>query len=79
MLTELFGPFPATAAHGQKRAGLEAAVFEEIGDKVSRVNAGDAYRRAASSQRAFAWHARSPDESAARMAEADRIDAKAQG
>jgi hypothetical protein len=37
----------------------------------------DAYRRAAIAQRAFAGYARSPDEAAARLAEASRIAGKA--
>jgi hypothetical protein len=58
-----------------------AAVFEDFGDKIfrtARANAREAYRRAASAQRAFAGHAPSPPESAARLAEANRIDGKVQ-
>jgi hypothetical protein len=80
-LIELFGPFPAAADDGQEHASLVAAVFEDIGDKrlsAARASAVDAYRRAASAQRAFAGYAPSPAEGAARMAEADRIDGKAQ-
>ncbi len=79
-LVELFGPFPATAADGEQHTGLVAAVFEDFGDKISRTarsNAAEAYRRAASAQRAFAGYAPSPGEGEARMAEADRIDGKA--
>jgi hypothetical protein len=79
-LVELFGPFPATAADGEQHTGLVAAVFEDFGDKISRAarsNAAEAYRRAASAQRAFAGCAPSPGEGEARMAEADRIDGKA--
>ena len=79
-LVELFGPFPATAADGEQHTGLVAAVFEDFGDKLSRTarsNAAEAYRRAALAQRGFAGYARSPDESAERIAEADRIDGKA--
>jgi hypothetical protein len=78
-LIELFGPFSAAAADGEKNTGLEAAVFEDFGDKImrkTRSGARDAYRRAASAQRAFAGCAPSESESAARMAEADRIDGK---
>lgn len=80
-LVELFGPFPAAAADGEAHTGLVAAVFEDFGDKISRTarsRAAEAYRRAAGAQRAFAGYAPSPGESAARMAEADRIDGKAQ-
>jgi hypothetical protein len=80
-LIELFGPFPAAADDSQEHTSLVAAVFEDIGDKMlrtARANAVDAYRRAASAQRAFAGYAPSPVESAARIAEADRIDGKAQ-
>ena len=35
-LLELFGPFPAAAADGEPRTALEAAVFEDIGDKLVR-------------------------------------------
>ncbi len=79
-LIELFGPFPAAAADGDAHTGLEAAVFEDLGDKLARrarARARDAYRRAASAQRAFAGHAPSPEEAAQRMAGADRIDGKA--
>jgi hypothetical protein len=80
-LLELFGPFPEAAADGEPHTGLEAAVFEDLGDKLirsSRASASAAYRRAAAGQRAFAGFARSPDEGAARMAEASRIEGKAQ-
>jgi hypothetical protein len=81
-LLELFGPFPSAAADGEPHAGLVAAVFEDVGDKLirgTRSSAHDAYRRAAGAQRAFAGYASSGGESAARMAEADRIGGKAQG
>jgi hypothetical protein len=57
-------------------------VFEDLGDKLSRtsrVNARAAYRRAAAAQRAFAGFAGSADEHAGRLAQADRIEGKAQG
>lgn len=79
-LIELFGPFPATAADGEEHTSLVAAVFEDFGDKIprtARANAREAYRRAASAQRAFAGYAPSPPENAARLAEAARIDGKA--
>jgi hypothetical protein len=80
-LVELFGPFPAAAADGEEHTSLVAAVFEDFGDKIfrtARANAREAYRRAASAQRAFAGYAPSPPENAARLAEATRIDGKAQ-
>lgn len=80
-LLELFGPFPAAPSDGEPRAALEAAVYEDIGDKLAaraRTSAKDAYQRAANAQRAFAGYARSQEENASRLAEADRIDAKSQ-
>jgi hypothetical protein len=80
-LLELFGPFPATATEGEPHIALTAAVFEDVGDKLmhrNRGNARDAYRRAAIAQRAFAGYARSPDQAAARLAEASRIEGKAE-
>jgi hypothetical protein len=82
-LLELFGPFPAAGTDDQPHVALTAAVFEDVGDKLipnrgRRDNARDAYRRAAVAQRAFAGYTRSPEETAARLAEASRIDAKAQ-
>jgi hypothetical protein len=81
-LIQMFGPFPDAAADGDPGTSLEAAVLEEYGDKLIRRNrsaAGDAYRRAAAAQRSFAARAASADESAGRMAQADRIDGKARG
>lgn len=81
-LIELFGPFPDAAADGEPHTALEAAVFEDIADKIMRTarsSARDAYRHAADAQRAFAARAPSPGEAAARMAGADRIDGKARG
>jgi hypothetical protein len=80
-LIELFGPFQAAVADGEEHTSLVAAVFEDFGDKIfrtARANAREAYRRAASAQRAFAGHAPSPPESTARLAEANRIDGKVQ-
>ena len=80
-LIELFGPFAGTPADGEAHTALEAAVFEDFGDKISRTsrsNARDAYRRAADAQRAFAGLAPSETEASARLAKADRIDGKAQ-
>jgi hypothetical protein len=81
-LINLFGPFPAVAADGDADTSLEAAVFEDYGDKFmrsGRSTARDAYRRAAQAQRTFAGFASSPGESAARLSQADRIDGKAGG
>ena len=80
-LIELFGPFPGTPADGEAHIALEAAVFEDFGDKISRTsrsNARDAYRRAADAQRAFAGLALSQSEAAARLSAANRIGGKAQ-
>ncbi len=71
-----FGPFPGAAADNEPYTSLEAAVFEDLGDKLAgsgRSNARDAYRRAARAQRAFAGYAATPDEAAARAAAAVRI------
>lgn len=76
-----FGPFPGAAADNEPHTSLEAAVFEDLGDKFTRSgrsNARDAYRRAAGLQRAFAGLAATPDEAAARVAEAVRIEGKLQ-
>jgi hypothetical protein len=81
-LIGVFGPFPAAAAGGDAHTGLDAAVYEDFGDKIARkarARARQAYRLAASAQQAFAGHAAAPDEAAARMAEAQRIDWKARG
>ena len=78
-LLQLFGPFPAAPAAGQPSTGLDAAVYEDVGDKLARSNrarARDAYGRAAAAQRAFAACAASPDEAQARLAEAARIEGK---
>jgi hypothetical protein len=79
---ELFGPCPSTAVDDEPHTGLAAGVYEDVGDKLirgARSSARDAYRRAANAQRAFAGYARSEHESAARVAEADRIEGKARG
>jgi hypothetical protein len=76
-----FGPFPGAAADNEPHTSLEAAVFEDLGDKFTgsgRSYARDAYRRAAGLQRVFAGYAATPDEAAARVAEAVRIEGKLQ-
>jgi hypothetical protein len=81
-LIEVFGPFPGAAADDEPHLGLEAAVFEDLGDKLgrgARDSARTAYRRAAEAQRAFAAHTPVPEEAAARLAEAERIEGKARG
>lgn len=81
-LLQLFGPFPAAAADGAPDTGLAAAVFEDVGDRLTSGRPGggrDAYHSAAAAQRDFAGSAPTPDEAAARMAVADRIEAKAAG
>jgi hypothetical protein len=78
-LLQLFGPFPAAPADGQPSTGLDAAVYEDVGDKLargSRSRARDAYGQAAAAQRAFAAYAAAPADVRARMAEAARIDGK---
>lgn len=80
-LLELFGPFPGAMTDDEPHVALTAAVFEDVGDRLirsRRANGREAYRRAAAAQRVFAGYARSAGESAARMAEADRIEGKAQ-
>ena len=74
-----FGPFPGAAADNEPHTSLEAAVFEDLGDKFTRSgrsSARDAYRQAAGRQRAFAALAATPDEAAARTAETVRIEGK---
>lgn len=75
------GRVEAGVADGEEHTSLVAAVFEDIGDKIfrtARASAREAYRRAASAQRAFAGYAPSPPENAARLAEAARIGGKVQ-
>jgi hypothetical protein len=81
-LIELFGPFTSVPLDEDPDVCLDAAVYEDYGDKLARraPNAArDLYRRAAGAQRAFAGHAASPSESADRLAQADRIEGKARG
>jgi hypothetical protein len=77
-----FGPFPGVAADHEPHTSLEAAVFEDLGDKYLRSTRGyarDAFRRAATLQRSFAGYAPTPDEAAARVTEAVRIERKIPG
>jgi hypothetical protein len=78
---ELYGTF-AVASDDEPATSIDAAVFEDIGDRrfrVNRVNGRDAYLRAAREQRAFAACSDSEQERAQRLAVADRIEAKARG
>ncbi len=78
-LLRTFGPFPAVAADNEPSTALEAAVYEDIGDKLIRAStarAREAYQSAVQAQRVFAGHARTPGEAADRLAGADRIEAK---
>jgi hypothetical protein len=77
----LFGTF-AVPSDDEPGTSLDAAVFEDIGDRrfrVSRINGRDAYLRAAREQRTFAGYATSEQEKAERLAVADRIEGKARG
>jgi hypothetical protein len=79
-LIRLFGPFDTVPLDDDPHTSLEAAVFEDYGDKLirrSRPDAKAAFGQAARAQRAFAASAPSDGERTARLAEADRIDAKA--
>jgi hypothetical protein len=81
-LLRMFGPFPGVAADNEPHTSLEAAVFEDIGDKFARSSRGSArgaYGQAATVQRAFAGYAAAPGEGAARVAEAARIEGKLRG
>jgi hypothetical protein len=78
-LLRTFGPFPGAAADNEPHTSLEAAVFEDIGDKFarsSRGNARAAYQHAATVQRSFAGYAATPGDGGARVAEAARIEGK---
>jgi hypothetical protein len=80
-LIELFGPFTEVAVDDDAGTSLVAAVLEDRGDRLVRRNrpaAGDLYQRAAQAQRAFAGRTPAQGQAAARLAEADRIDAKAE-
>jgi len=77
-LTSRLGPYDVADGPDATTA-LGAAVLEAYGDEVAATNpaaADAAYRNAAASQRSFAAAATSGGEGIARMAEADRIDAK---
>ena len=77
-LVDLFGPYDADAGP-DATTSLGAAALEAYADELARTDrtaARTAYRRAASAQRSYAAFATSGGEGAARMAEADRLDAK---
>lgn len=81
-LIQLFGPFTSVPLDDDPGVSLDAAVYEDYGDKLMRrapAYARDLYRRAASAQRAFAGHAPSLRDRAARLDQAERIEGKAQG
>jgi len=77
-LVDQLGPY-GVADCDDATASLGAAVLEAYGDQLAAADPGaadTAYRRAADEQRSFAAAATSGGEGSARMAEADRIDAK---
>ena len=77
-LVDQLGPY-GVAEGIDATLSLGAAVLEAYGDQLAATDpaaAADAYRRAAGDQRSFAAAATSGGEGIARMAEADRIDAK---
>ena len=72
------GPY-GVADGNDAKVSLGAAVLEAYGDQLAATDPGDAaaaYRRAAEDQRSFAAAATAGGEGIARMAAADRIDAK---
>jgi len=80
-LVDVFGPcdWPASA---DGTTSLSAVVLERYADSLSgrdRPTAAAAYLRAAQAQRSFAAFASSGGEGSARMSEADRLTAKANG
>jgi hypothetical protein len=77
-LVSRLGPYGA-ADGPDATTSLGAAVLEEYGDQLAAVDpaaADAAYRDAANDQRSFAGGATSGGEGLARIAEADRIEAK---
>ena len=81
-LIQLFGPFPSVPVDDDPGVSLDAAVYEDYGDKLMRRAPNAArhlYQRAATAQRAFAGHAPSLRDRSARLAQAERIEGKAQG
>ena len=77
-LVDQLGPY-GVADGNDATLSLGAAVLEAYGDQLAVTDPGTAatvYRRAAEDQRSFAAGATSGGEGIARMAEADRIDAK---
>jgi hypothetical protein len=78
-LVELFGPYDWNAT-ADATTSLGAAVLEGYADQLSGFDpaaARAAYLRAAAAQRSYAAYATSGGEGTARMAEADRLAAKA--
>ncbi|MGH3211504.1 MAG: hypothetical protein ACRDNO_27485 [Trebonia sp.] len=81
-LIQLFGPFTSVPVDDDPAVSLDAAVYEDYGDKLMRrapSAARDLYRRAAKAQHAFAGHAPSLRDRSDRLAQAERIEGKAQG
>jgi hypothetical protein len=77
-LADQLGPY-GVADGDDATLSLGAAVLEAYADQLTRADPGAAdavYRRAAGEQRSFAAAATSGGEGIARMADADRIDAK---
>jgi hypothetical protein len=77
-LVDQLGPYGVADGY-DATLSLGAAVLEAYGDQLAGADPGTAgalYRRAAEDQRSFAAGATSGGEGTARMAEADRIDAK---
>ncbi len=78
-LVDLFGPYDVDAG-ADATVSLGAAVLEAYADELSGIDpraARAAYLRAADAQRSYAAFATSGGEGIARMAEADRLTAKA--
>jgi len=79
-LVDTFGPFDCDA-DGFATASLGAAILEAWADHLTSLDRGAAsaaYRQAAGAQRSYAAFATSGAEGSARMAEAARLDARAQ-
>jgi hypothetical protein len=77
-LVDRLGPY-GVADGDDATLSLGAAILEAYADQVAQADPGVAnalYRRAADEQRSFAAAATSGGEGIARMADADRIDAK---
>ena len=81
-LIQLFGPFTSVPLDDDPDVSLDAAVYEDYGDKLMRRAPSAArglYQRAAKAQHDFAGHAPSLRDRSARLSQAERIEEKAQG